>query len=201
MYRIKNSFSAFIGLLALIGMFALLTPRTGQSQTDTVGPAKPVLVINALSEPVPVTGTVNVGNLGNGPLPVRDVDNGLQPFHESVGLFLAGGNSGNSETLLTVPAGKRFILETVSARAELAAVDTPNRVEIITQLGGKPVLHEILLSRQGLNLNGQPVFVGTHSIRAYSDPGTEVKFQFSRSDTTNNASADVTISGYFVDLP
>ena len=201
MSRLKNSFIASIGLLALIGVLALLTPRTGQSQTDTVGPSKPVLVINSPSEPVPVTGMVNVGNLGNSPLPVRDVDNGQQPFHENTGILLFSLNSGTTTTIFTVPEGKRFILETVSAHVELDPVDTPHRVVVLTQLGNKPVFHEILVSRQGLDLNGQSVFVGTHYMRAYADPGTEVKFQFSRSNTTKSASAEVTISGYFVDLP
>jgi hypothetical protein len=200
MSSLKNSFIASISLLALIGMIALMTPRTGQSQTEAVGPPKPVLVINSPSEPVPVTGMVNVGNLGNSPLPVRDVDNGRQPFQETTTISLVG-DSGHSTTIFTVPAGKRFIIETVSAHAELAPVDTPHRIEVITQLGNKTVFHRILVSRQGMDLNGQNVFVGTHYIRAYADPGTDVEFEFSHSNAANNASASITISGYFIDLP
>ena len=200
MFNLKRSVIACLGLLALIGAIALLTPRTGQSQTDTVGPPKPVLVINSPSEPVPVTGMVTVGNLGANPLPVRDVDNGRQPFHETGNNFLSG-DSGHAITFFTVPAGKRLIIETVSARAELAPLDAPNRVELITQLGNKPVFHRILVSKQGVDLNGQNVFVGTHFIRAYADPGTDVQLEFAHSNASDDALASMTISGYFIDLP
>jgi len=200
MFSLKRSIIACVGLLALIGAIALLTPRTGQSQTETVGPPKPVLVLNSPTEPVPVTGSINVGNLGANPLPVRDVDNGRQPFHETKSLFLSG-STGQAITIFTVPAGKRFIVETVSARTELAPLDAVNRVELITELGNKPVFHGILVSKQGLDLNGQNVFVGTHSIRAYADPGTDVQLEFSHSNVSDDAVATMTISGYFIDLP
>lgn len=183
MSRLKNSLIAFAGLLALIGAVSLLTPQTGHGQTEVVGPTKPVLVVNSPSEPVPVTGTVSVSNLGGSPLPVRDVDNGQQPFHRTVPVFYPSG-SGGVTTVFTVPAGKRLIIETVSARAELAPIDTPNIVEVLTTLGSNnTAFHEILVSKQGLNLNGLSVFVGTHDMRAYADPGTDVQFQFQRSDS------------------
>ena len=67
MNRIKNALIAFGGLSLLIGAIALVTPRPTQGQQggDPVGPTKPVQVVNTPSEPVPVTGTINVGNFGS----------------------------------------------------------------------------------------------------------------------------------------
>jgi hypothetical protein len=57
------------------------------------------------------------------------------------------------------------------------------------------------VARQGTDLNGNAVFTGTHAVKWYADPGTEVTFQFSRGNTTDSATAEVSISGYFVDVP
>ena len=128
MSRLKNSFIASIGLLALIGVIALLTPRTGQSQTDTVGPPKPVLVINSPSEPVPVTGTVNVGSLGAQPAirPRRGQSRtAAVPIRQPLVLDLpSGGNSGTLlRHFLSFPPESGLVLEHASVHAVLPRVD------------------------------------------------------------------------------
>ena len=202
MNRIKNALIAFGSLSLLIGAIALVTPRPTQGQAgDPVGPTKPVNVVNTSSEPVPVTGTINVGNFGSSPLPVRDVDNGRQPFHVTDTILIAIGEDNDSKTVFTVPAGKRLIIETITARAVLEGVDTPNIIDVLTTVGNKLAFHELLVTKQGQTLTGGSAFVGTHYVRAYADPGTDVVFRFSRSDITKDGAAAVTISGYFVDVP
>jgi len=71
MNRIKNSLIALAGTLALIGAIAALTPSTTRGQGDsTVGPTKPVEIVNTTSNPVPtlaqgvtqIAGSVSVAN-------------------------------------------------------------------------------------------------------------------------------------------
>jgi len=181
--RIKNSLVSFLGLMALIVAASAVIPVNSQGQ--------------AIQQPQEVT----IINSAKNPAPVRDVDNARQPFQLTATNFVPKGDSGNVKTIFTVPDGKRLVIETISARAELALVDTPNRVEVLTKSELSTAFHEILVLKQGLNLNGQDVYVGTHYMRAYAEPGTDVVFQFTRSNVGNDAPATVTITGYFVDLP
>ena len=95
-----------------------------------------------------------------------------------------------------MPSGKRWIVETVTARADLEPGDTPNRIEITT---GFLIDHSISVSKQGMSLDGKEVYVGTHYIRAYAE--TNVPVLFSRGNTSGGAFAVITISGYLVDVP
>jgi len=183
MSRIKNSLIGFFGLMALIVAVSAVIPVTSRGQANLQ--AQDVNVINSIKNPVPVS----------------DVNNGQQPFQMTATNFLAKGLSGTAKTIYTVPAGKRLVIETISTRAELASVDTPDRVEVLTNADVGTAFHELLVLKQGVDLSGHGVFVGTHYMRAYSEPGTNVVFQFTRSNTSDSAFATVTITGYFVDVP
>lgn len=191
--KLRNSLIAFVGFLALIGSISLVTPTAGRGQGPNGPPTQDVNVVN--------TPSVNVANTVVNPVPVRNVDNGRQPFHEKTHITLTALNSGESTPIFVVPTGKRFVTESVSVYVNVAPVVLPNRVEVHTQLGNNLVVHEIAVARQGSDLNGNAVFTGTHAVTWYADPGTEVIFQFSRGNTTDSATAEVTISGYFVDVP
>jgi hypothetical protein len=74
-------------------------------------------------------------------------------------------------------------------------------LEFLTSVQGLGTgFHEIQVTRQGSDLNGNHIFAGTHAVRAYADPGTEVQVQFGRSDITNNASAVITLIGHLVNV-
>src|SRR6266498_1651362 len=139
MYKFKNSLIAFGGLSLLIGAIALVTPHRTQGQGgDTVGPPKPVKVINTPAEPVPVTGTttitgdislapgtsvainntpnvnvvntptVQVGNTRDAPVSARDVDN---PARQPFHKSISIGFL----SAFVVPNGKRLVIEFFSA--------------------------------------------------------------------------------------
>ena len=183
MSRIKNPLIGFFGLMALIIAVSAVIPVTSRGQANQQ--AQDVNFINSIKTPVPVS----------------DVSNGQQPFQMTATNTITKGVSGNAKTIFTVPVGKRLVIETISTRAELASGDTPDRVEVLTNADSSTTYHELLVLKQGLDLSGHEVFVGTHYIRAYSEPGTNVVFQFTRSNISDYASGTVTITGYFVDVP
>jgi len=142
--------------------------------------------------------TTVVNTVAN-PVIVKDVDHGQQPWHHSTAISL-GGASGSVQTVFTVPAGKRLVIESVSARLELTPIDEVSTLNYLTSVQGFGTAYqEIQVSRQGSDLNGNQIFVGTHAVRAYADSGTDVKVQFGRSNITNNASAVITLVGHLVD--
>src|SRR5215204_2021169 len=108
MKNIKNSFVALAVMVIIVVAVTVIIPVLTAGQKSDAAPMPPTLdvkVINSSSEPVPVMGTVTVGNLGASPLPVRDVDRptGLPViFNESY----------------TVPDGKRLVIEYISMGIE-----------------------------------------------------------------------------------
>src|SRR5207244_995932 len=67
------------------------------------------------------TPNVNVVNTTASPVPIRDVDNpARQPFHaEAVGEFADGASITGGILIPTVPAGKRLVIEHLSAFAHM----------------------------------------------------------------------------------
>src|SRR5947207_4073698 len=101
MFKLKQSLIAFAGLLLLISLIAAVSPSSTRGQGNS-GNAPPPFNVNVVNTPLPVTGTISVGNLGDAPLPVRDVDN---PARQPVQFEFNGLND------YQVPAGKRLVIE------------------------------------------------------------------------------------------
>ena len=104
MKHIKNSFVAFVGLFVVVAAVTLFIPSLTQGQKSDAAPPPPtvdVTVVNTTSEPVPVAGTLNIGNLVSAPVPVRDVDRATPlPVHFNDSYI--------------VPEGKSLVIEYVS---------------------------------------------------------------------------------------
>jgi hypothetical protein len=216
--RIKNSLVACAGLALVIALVALATPTSTQGQDgDTVGPPKPVKVVNTPAEPVPVTGTttitgdvtlapgtsvainnsptVHVGNAPDAPVPGRDVDNpARQPFQRSMS-FPAS---------FTVPSGKRLVIEVFSARVSFPEPCRLSDLYLVTVTGGQtafyyhsPTTIEPVLLPRAVVVNQQT--------RIYADPGTSVTVNAERAcflgGTFDDYIGTATISGYLVDVP
>jgi hypothetical protein len=202
MYKFKKSLFALAGMMALIGAVSLLTPLTGQSQTNTVGPTKPVLVVNSPSEPVPVTGTVNVGNLGDGPLPVRDVDNPARQPVQADAFCDGTGATGCFTRIFEVPPGKRLVIEYASMQAGIPAGQVA-LFEIQTLAGGasSSVQHSFPLSAPSVSGFGGGLTAVGQQVRVYADPGISVGVAGRRNIVAGDARFNFTISGYLVDVP
>src|SRR5438094_7734660 len=122
------------------------------------------------------TPNVNVVNTPASPVQVRDVDNpAKQPFQaEVVGGFADGASSTGDITIATVPAGKRLVIEHVSALGTMLPTQ-----KVIN--GGSDVIWTdpfgiIILQyhwdSQGSNADGsRDYFVVSEALRVYANPG------------------------------
>jgi len=111
MKHIKNALFPFVGLLLIFLAVTALIPALTKGQKSDLAPPQPKLdvkVINTTSEPVPIAGTINIGNPGTNPVPVRDVDN---PARQPVQI----------NESYTVPDGKRLVIEYISFGIEGAS--------------------------------------------------------------------------------
>jgi hypothetical protein len=175
---------SYVTVAAGVGLIALTLTLTPAG--NAVAQMKPILaeIINTVANPAIV----------------KDVDHGQQVWHHSEGIFLTGG-SGQVNTVFTVPGGKRLVIESVSARVVVTPVDSVSVLNFLTTVQVFGIgFHEIQVLRQGSDLDGNQVFAGTHTVRAYADPGTDVQVQFGRSNIVNNASAVITLVGHLVDV-
>ena len=100
-------------------------------------------------------------------------------------------------TAITVPAGHRLVIETVSGRMGRFRDTGPLAGPVIqTTLSGVAQRHwltrEFIGTNTTLNLD---VYMVTHHLRLYADPGTPVVIE------TPDAVGSFTISGFLVKLP
>lgn len=175
MKKLQLSLCAIGAYLVLIGAFTIFgSPATGQGAGLPPGPD--VRVINRASEPVPVTGQINIGSLPavqldtNGPLPVTDSDN---PARQPVQFYLHS-NPVSGPTTYEVPAGKRLVIEHISGNAYSSR--NVLWIEVSTTAGGQGLSHLLPVTKAGLAGNQvDTVFVFAHETRLYADASTSVR--------------------------
>ncbi len=219
-------------VVATVVLLALAVVSVAVSPQPTTGAAAKgdVRVVNTLAEPVPtaaqgttqVMGTVGASQVGTwtvgiagtptvalaagGPLDTRDADRSArQPFHVR-GIFSMGaGEPDQAVTVFSVPAGKRLVVEHVSA---FLGVPDGQKVlfGIATRLGGMLEIHSLVAQEQGvfpqvLGLGAKATFVASQPSRFYADSSTEVIVSVARTSTTGTAAGSMVVSGHFVDLP
>ena len=183
-----------LGLAGGIAILALVLSVSGGGSAAAQGPFAQLMA--------------TIVNTKANPVPVRDVTVGQQPFQVEHFINLAPGQTGvNEETVFTVPAGKRLVIESLFAQIALSPGDATDLLQFVTEVAAHPgqvgigrAHHKVLASPQGSNSIGELIFVGTHAVRAYADPGTAVNVQFIRKDNTDRAEARFSIVGYLVDV-
>jgi hypothetical protein len=130
------------------------------------------------------------------------VDNpARQPFEvQVVGGFADGASTTGDIPITTVPAGKRLVIEHVSAFGSMLVDQKLIRASVISP-GGK--VHHKDIHIQGRKADGsRDYFVVSEAARSYVDPGPVNCF--AERDSVAGANPDsvtFTISGYFVDCP
>lgn len=229
MNRIKNSLVAFGGLSLLIGAIALVTPRPTQGQGgDTVGPTKPVKVVNTPAEPVPVTGSItgsvnvvntpavnaqqsgewNVGIVGTPTV-------GLSPSANTVKIdpssALPVNNSANQ------PFQSLRVFQIANGEREgFSSFSGPNGkqlvIEYVSAIQTVPTddvtFYRIQTTAGGNSVTHYmpPVTVGGErmlgqQVKLYADPGTEVSVSAFRRSVGGLVTVNLIISGHLVDVP
>jgi hypothetical protein len=92
--------------------------------------------------------------------------------------FLAGSQSFYPVPVYTVPAMKRLVVENVSFTTTLPVGENLPSAVLATTIGGSgPLDHGLVISPQGTDAFGKPVFASNTSTRLYADAGTTVHFQ------------------------
>ena len=140
--------------------------------------------------------SVSISNTTANPVLVRSVDDAVrQIFQKQMQINMAAGEFGKNASFF-VPAGKRLVIEHVSA-AGFDDGDQHLQFEVDTNVNGEFASHFLVTERQG----GHPFFRVSQQLRVYADPGTQVQVVVLRPTNTTSAVAAMTISGYYVDLP
>jgi hypothetical protein len=101
-----------------------------------------------------------------------------------------------------VPAGKRLVIEFISATGQVPAGQHVVAWQINTiapPFGG--AVHDLLVHEQPAFVNGDALFRASQQVRLYANPGSEVRALLTRDDSVGQGQFTVTISGYLVDVP
>lgn len=199
-----------LAIAALVGS----TVSNAQSAPDPrPGATTPVQVMNPASNPVPVTGSleltgnakVTVTNTDANPLPVEvlNLDDSVLNAFQTRMLF-AGGNP-QSEKEFLVPSGKRLVIESISVEARINKGEHP---EVFLQLtsGGKLSIHYLPVNFAGSDNSSLPkdYYMGLHATRFFADGGTKVGVvgrPVYTSSNINTSEIDMSISGHLVQMP
>jgi len=189
--------------------FAMAALSIGTSAQPARGPAGPgVTVINT---PLPIAGDVNatvtgsvsltgnptvtVGNPESAPALVRDVDYAARERFELVSDEMSYCCTiAATETLGFVPAGKRLIIEHVSAFAHLPP---GQRWNTFTHVNDDFVPFVF----QGRLSNGLDHFVANYQTSVSVEPGNRIVMNLHRDSTEGRAFVWVRIFGYLVPVP
>jgi hypothetical protein len=171
------------------------TPAQSVPVTGTVN------VGNLGASPLPVTGTVNVGNLGDNPLPVRDVDN---PVRQPVQFTGQCSQTGRLFCLMfsyQVPAGKRLVIEYVSISANAPAGQVV-AWGISTNVGGRQVAHFLPNTSPAAEFFEPFAQMGV-PVQLYADPDPDNPVLMIAARNGEGASVTFrgSFSGYLVNVP
>lgn len=149
----------------------------------TAAPTQPVRIMNTFSQPVPVS----------------DVDNpARQPFQQLFN-FSFDHTQGTNGQSFVVPAGKRLVIEFVSAAIALEMGLVVDAV-VTTTVGGIAGGHHLIPTSMGPAWGFPLSYLISKDIRVYADPGTTVGFSIT-DNLTGNGGAWGTISGYLINIP
>jgi len=155
------------------------------------------------------TGTSNVvvTNTPAQPVPVKEQNNpAFQPFQWQGQPGVSLGNN-YTITTFTVPAGKRLVIEEISAQVYVSGAVTGEVPRLIlgTQAGGAWVNTFTPMTYAG-NEGVSPTYAASQPLRMYADPGSTVDVELKRSsDLNGNYSgtliSTITVTGYLVNVP
>ena len=154
-------------------------------------------------------GGVSVANAVDGsgnpiPLLIRDADNpARQPFITTCqGLTPMSANNLGTCSFTTVPAGKRFVVETATGGCQAPSGSKLFQLAagVFNSTSGREAVISVLPVITG-PFNGTDNFVMNSSQRFYVDPGDTPGFSFGSTDTSGSTFCFFTLSGYLINLP
>jgi hypothetical protein len=194
MHKFKNSLMTLGGLLALIGVIAILTPFKGYSQ-KALEAASDVNVVNTTAAPV----LSKIVNATSSPANVLNVESIAPRVYRSFPITLTGIDG--LSTKYIVPAGNRLVIEHVSVNASAPIGNRFYRLElkVLNSSDALIATHYLPTSTpQTLNALNADVINESLPLRLYVDAGYKVQFTALREDGTGTAYAYFNFSGYLV---
>jgi hypothetical protein len=146
-----------------------------------------VQVVNSVENPVPVT-------VVGGPF--------RQPFQKTISLSIfAGGPSSSTETSYAVPDGKRFVIENISASAEIPAGESV-QIMFLTNtdntVAGNSAYHMIALTPQG-TFGSSTVLMANHKTLVFG--AGRIWLRARPTWLAGTGYASLALSGYLENLP
>jgi hypothetical protein len=198
----------FVVLAALAGMVLAATVfREDFAQAAGLAGSAPVTVTNTAANPVPVreqnldsNGNVKVSVQGTVPVNVP-ASSPAEPYQTSLGCdfiptFISCGD------VQFVPDGKRFVIQTISARGQANLGVTVGEFQL--RVGNQDELKVYsLLGRIAFRINETSQSVAeAREVTLYADPGPTLRMAaFTTDDAGEFGQATVTASGYLVPVP
>jgi hypothetical protein len=156
--------------------FSLATATDASAQ-----PPKDVIVVNPPDAPVPVVVQNN------------------EPFHRFLVGTMAPGVFNMGDTLaIVVPAGKRLVIETVSAIVTTIAGQNV-RIRADAYALGMFGAHHLTVSPEPWQ--SEVDHKGIQSLRMYADPGSTVYIRVARDQGAGTAEVNASISGHLINVP
>lgn len=156
--------------------------------------------------PTQTATNVVVTNTSGQPVPIKDQDNpALQPFQTYGGVSMLGNNI-NASFQIAVPAGKRLVIEQVSAIITGESTGAHPYFQVASTAAGIPA-YTRFTTPSALADNSLTLFMGVQAVHIYADGGTNVTITaYKTTDMfgsyTNTAfSGQITVSGYLVNVP
>lgn len=132
---------------------------------------------------------------------VKDVDSpASQPFAFSSSPVGFGSSLSLELPLITVPAGKRAVVEHVSCINFLASGNNFVRMEIGFVTGGVSRRHQFVHDFVGGSLiSGIDIWSFSQPVRLYADAGTAIRMSALRRSASGSGGVECDISGHYVD--
>ena len=193
MLTLKQLFFGLAGIVLVFCAIALAPRLTSGQNPNAPGGNKPAQDVNVVNTPLPVTGTITVGNTS--PVPVRDVDvASRQPFQARYTVPLA------DVPRIQVPLGKRLVFEFISLDIASSLACQVDSAVIQTFVGGTRA-EFIMPATHAPTATNNVEYVG-QMVKLYADPGTEAVVNYGfRGDGPCNSHGFLTVSGYFENVP
>ena len=174
------------GAVALAGTFgALLAPKAAHGIVATL-----VQVVNTSANPVPTQAVDNHARHALG------LDASVVIPDGQLGVF---GTFGDANGPYTVPAGKRLVMESLSAQFNLPTGQQPTDLLFLTTINSR-----------GMGFTARPVFTSSSNgtdffqiatnFTAYVDPGTQLQVLCERSVSSGPAECFVGVMGHLEDI-
>jgi hypothetical protein len=147
----------------------------------------------------PSANSVVIGNSASDPVPVALQPPPLEPVQETVTVGLGTGETDDQEPLFTVPAGKRLIVDFVSANGALGA----NALVLAeVKVGSGLFVPRVTLPLSKTRDSGP--FLAAEAVTLYAEAGETVFARFVHNPGgTSSVSlvAHFTVAGHLVDAP